>query len=269
MPASTLGALSFSASSSGTCSISASQSHDDGSAGEVLPAATDRRRDARHRVERVGAGAHRLEPGMQPDPLLGGAGAGQVGVVLALVHLQQVGRGVVDGGAGAQPLGPVDEHGRLLGAPGRRTGPPRRPTPTRRRRRRAPAASTTGALVISADTRATATAVSATRTASSGVSTTPDAKPQDPPWMTRTAKPRSSWSLAPWSTPSRTAERLVADPLEPEVRMAGPELPRPLQGSIAETAVGECGERRIQGSARSCGRTYPIGSTAFSPRERV
>jgi hypothetical protein len=51
---------------------------------------------------------------------------------------------------------------------------------------------------------ATVTADSATRTASSGVSTTPEAKPHDPWWITRTANPRSSASLAPCSAPSRT-----------------------------------------------------------------
>ena len=38
------------------------------------------------------------------------------------------------------------------------------------------------------------------RTASSGVITTPDAKPHAPPWITRTAKPRSSVSFAPAGT---------------------------------------------------------------------
>ena len=38
------------------------------------------------------------------------------------------------------------------------------------------------------------------------------------------------------------AEVLVADPLEPEVRMAGAELARPGQRGIAERAVGERGE---------------------------
>ncbi len=66
-------------------------------------------------------------------------------------------------------------------------------------------ASTTGSAVMLAATSATPTAVSATRRASSGVSTTPEAKPQDPRCTTRTAKPRSSLSLASWSTPSRTA----------------------------------------------------------------
>ena len=63
----------------------------------------------------------------------------------------------------------------------------------------------TGVLVISAATSATATAVSATRRASSVVSTTPEANPHEPRWITRTAKPTSSASSAVWSTPSRTA----------------------------------------------------------------
>ena len=71
-------------------------------AGEVLPAATDRRRDGAHRVEDAGLGvlARGLEAGLQPDPLLGGAGAAEVGVVLVLLHLLQEGGGVGDGRAG-------------------------------------------------------------------------------------------------------------------------------------------------------------------------
>ena len=88
----------------------------------------------------------------------------------------------------------------------------------------------TGVLVISAATSATAIAVSATRRASSVVSTTPEAKPQEPRWITRTAKPTSSASSAVWSTPSRTAEVLVPDPLEAEVRVAGPQLLCPARG---------------------------------------
>ena len=59
-------------------------------------------------------------------------------------------------------------------------------------------------VVIREATIATCTASSAMRIASSLLSTTPEAKPQAPWWITRTAKPRSSWSLASWSTPSRT-----------------------------------------------------------------
>ncbi len=46
--------------------------------------------------------------------------------------------------------------------------------------------------------------VSVTVTAACGVSTTPEAKPQAPLRITRTAKPMSSRSEAPWSRPSRT-----------------------------------------------------------------
>ncbi len=83
-------------------------------AGAVLPATADRRRDAGHRVEPLRAGAHRLEAGLQPDPLLGGPGAGEVGVVLVLLHLQQEGRGVLDGRAPQQPPRPVDQDRGLL-----------------------------------------------------------------------------------------------------------------------------------------------------------
>ena len=65
-------------------------------------------------------------------------------------------------------------------------------------------ASWTARLVILAATRATVTAVSAMVTASDSVSATPEAKPHAPSRITRTAKPRSSASWAPSSTPSRT-----------------------------------------------------------------
>ena len=65
-------------------------------------------------------------------------------------------------------------------------------------------ASSTGRRVIFAATWATVTAVSATVTASDSVSATPEAKPQAPSRITRTAKPRSSLSCAPSSAPSRT-----------------------------------------------------------------
>ncbi len=83
--------------------------------GEVLPASADRRCDRGHRVERVGAGAHRLEARLQPNALLGGAGAGEVGVELVLLNLQQVGGRVVDGRPGPQSVGPVDQESCLVG----------------------------------------------------------------------------------------------------------------------------------------------------------
>ena len=60
-------------------------------------------------------------------------------------------------------------------------------------------------VVIREATIATWTASSAIRIASSLVSTTPEAKPHAPWWITRTAKPSSSWSLASCSAASRTA----------------------------------------------------------------
>ena len=89
-----------------------------------------------------------------------------------------------------------------------------------------------------AATAATAIAVSATRTASSGVSTTPEAKPHEPWWMTRTAKPRSSLSLAPCRTPVTHEHALVAHPLEAEVGVGSAELTGAAQGRVAERAVG-------------------------------
>ena len=60
-------------------------------------------------------GAHRLEARHHPHPLLGGAGAGEVGVVLVLLHLLDERRRVADGRVRAQPVGPVDQHRRLVG----------------------------------------------------------------------------------------------------------------------------------------------------------
>ncbi len=66
-------------------------------------------------------------------------------------------------------------------------------------------ASSTGALVIGGrDPRHLDRSLGDADGLDSGVSTTPEANPQAPWWMTRTAKPRSSVSLAPCSTPSRT-----------------------------------------------------------------
>ena len=176
--------------------------------------------------------AHGLEAGLQPDPLLGGAGAGEVGVVLVLLHLLQDGGGVVDGVrrcAAARSSRRAGRPSRAVGtssgltsyaetqvtsswtgsgasSTGRAWSSPRRPRRPRRR-------------------------VSATRRASSSVSTTPEAKPQAPPWITRTAKPRSSASLRRLEDAVADAEVLVADPLEAEVGVAGAELLGPGQGA--------------------------------------
>ena len=64
-------------------------------------------------------------------------------------------------------------------------------------------ASSIGSELIGRETCARCTACSAIRTASS-VSATPAANPQVPSWITRTARPRSSSSLALSSTPSRS-----------------------------------------------------------------
>ena len=50
------------------------------------------------------------------------------------------------------------------------------------------------------------------------------------------------------------AEVLVADPLEAEVGVAGSELAGPVEGDVAEVAVGERGEGRVE-HGRSWGRT--------------
>ena len=156
--------------------------------GEVLPPPADGEGDAPHRVEGVRAGAHRLDLRVDPDPLLGGHRAGQVGVVLVLLHLPDRGRRVVDRRALPQPLGPVDEQRRLLrdrhlervhvvrrdpgdvgvhrlgGDLHRRAGHLRGHLGHRDRGLRDPPAS-------------------------SVVSTTPEANPHEPRWITRTAKP--------------------------------------------------------------------------------
>ena len=85
---------------------------------EVLPAPGGRWCDRPHGVDdpTVGVGPERLELRLQPDPLLGGHGARQVGVVLVLVHQLQAGRRVLDGRVAAQQLGPPhEEHGLLRG----------------------------------------------------------------------------------------------------------------------------------------------------------
>ena len=84
--------------------------------GEVLPPAAHRRRDGGHRVEDPGLRvlARGLEAGLQPHPLLGGPGAAEVGVVLVLLHLLQEGGRVGDGRTRAQALGPVDQQRGLL-----------------------------------------------------------------------------------------------------------------------------------------------------------
>ena len=68
-------------------------------AGEVLPAAADRRGQGAHRVEDAGGGvgAEDLDLGVDADTLLGRRGPGEVGVELVLENLQQGSFGEVDG----------------------------------------------------------------------------------------------------------------------------------------------------------------------------
>ena len=84
---------------------------------EVLPAAADRRCDGAHRVEDAGllVGAERLEHRLQADPLLGGRGAGQVGVELVLHDLLQGAGRVLHPGCVEQPLGPPGQQVDLVG----------------------------------------------------------------------------------------------------------------------------------------------------------
>ncbi len=87
-----------------------------GVAGEVFPAPAGRRPAGAHRLEGA-AGAvdrGRLQLRVQPDPLLGGDGAGQVGVELVLLHLHHQGLDVVHAVGGQQALGPVPEQRELL-----------------------------------------------------------------------------------------------------------------------------------------------------------
>ena len=95
-------------------------------------------------------------------------------------------------------------------------------------------ASSTGVVVISAATWATATAVSASRTASSSVSTTPEAKPQAPPWIDPDGEAEVLGVGGALEHAVADAEALVADPLEPEVGVGGAELGRPGEGGVAE-----------------------------------
>ena len=120
-----------------------------------------------------GAGPHRLEAGLEPDPLLGGAGAGEVGVVLVLLHLQQVRRGVLDGRARRAAGSVQSMRSAAFSAVGTSSGFTSYAETQVTSSWTGSGASSTGRVVIRAATRATATAVSATRTASSGVSIDP------------------------------------------------------------------------------------------------
>ena len=212
--------------------------------GEVLPAAADGEGDAPHRVEGVGARAHRLDPGIDPHPLLGGHRPGQVGVVLVLEHLPDRGRRVVDRRTLPEPLGPVDEQRRLLrdrhvervhvvrrdpgdvgvhrlgGDLHRRAGHLRGHLGHRHRGLRDPPR-----LV--------------------GGQHHPGGEPPRPAvdHPHREADVVGVERGLEHSVADR--EVLVPDPLEAEVRVVGPQLLCPTKGNRAELAVGEGGEARI------------------------
>ncbi len=88
-------------------------------AGQVLPAAAGRRGQRVHRLEPAGGPVDRGggQRRRDPDPLLDGRGAGQVGVELVLPHHGHPGLHVVDAVGGQQPPRPVGEQRHLV--PGR------------------------------------------------------------------------------------------------------------------------------------------------------
>ena len=200
--------------------------------------------------KRVGAGAHRLEAGLQPDPLLGGAGAGEVGVVLVLLHLQQVRRGVVDGGA-RRAAGSVQSMSSAAFS----------------------AVGTSSGFTSYAETQVTSswTGSGASSTGRRGhLGGDPRDRHRglgDPHRLVgREHHARGEAPGAAVDDADREAEVLgvagalqhavahaevlVADPLEAEVRVAGAELARPLQRGVAERAVGQGGEGRVETGGR-------------------
>jgi hypothetical protein len=85
-------------------------------AGEVLPAASDRRCDRPHRVELAArlVDRHGRQLRVQPYALLGGHRPGGVGVELVLVHGEQGGVHMVHAARREQPGAPVRQQRRLL-----------------------------------------------------------------------------------------------------------------------------------------------------------
>ena len=131
-------------------------------------------------------------------------------------------------------------------APGCRTGRCRTPTPRSRRRGPAPGRARPARVVIARRHPGDRHRLlgDADRLVG-GQEATPEAKPHAPPWTTRTAKPRSSTSLAPWRAPSRTAGA-GSGPARSGSRRASRPAPRPAASAAsAEVAVGEREEARI------------------------
>ena len=117
VPASTEGARSFSARSSGSSSSSASQCQPpaDGRSGQELPAAADRRCQRAHRLEAVVRQGQRLELRLQADPVLGGPCPVEVGQVALLRHGEQRRRRVRDGVVVTEAPAPLGQQGDLVG----------------------------------------------------------------------------------------------------------------------------------------------------------
>ena len=175
-------------------------------AGDELPAATDRRRQAPHRLEltRLGVDPHCGQRRHEPHPLLGGRRPDQVGVELVLEYLRDSGVDVIDAGGGEQPGGPVGQQRDLVGV-----GDVERVDVVGRD----PARVGIGGLVGQFDRLAVDGLGSPSRSrrparrparAASGVRSTPAANPQVPSCTTRTANPVSSSSSLPSRLPSRS-----------------------------------------------------------------
>ncbi len=99
-------------------------------------------------------------------------------------------------------------------------------------------------------------AVSVTWTAESGVSTTPEAKPQAPLRITRTAKPTSSVSEAPWRRPSRT--RTSWDRIRSNRKSAWVTWKSRARIKAASASGGRGARRTSDRSAtKTCPATYP------------
>ena len=223
------------------------------------------RRDRGHRVEGVGAGAHRLEAGLHPHPLLRRAGAGQVGVVLVLLDLLEAGRRVVDGSAGAEPVGPVDEQGGLVG--GRHL---ERVHVVRRDPRdvvvdRLRCDLDRGRRHLGGDQRDLDGALRHRDRLVGGE----DHPGGEPPGAAVDHAHREAEVLTvagPLEDAVARGEVLVADPLEAEVGMADTQLPRAGQGGVPETAVGERDEGLVE--LRTTHDGEPIRESRGSPAGR-
>ena len=257
MPASTLGAASFSASSSGTSRelgvpVPAPSAPRRGTPSRGRPAA--RWCASSRRCRRASSAPIASNAGLRAGPAAGWCGCRRGRrSTCSRCTCSRSARGVVDGRRAA-----------AAGGSSRRAAPPSR--------RRGTSNGSTSYDETQVTSSYTGSGASSTRrgghrgrrparprppsrrpaTASSAVRTTPEAKPQAPSWTTRTAKPRSSASLRPLEPPSRTREVLVAHPLEAEVGVGRAEL---------------AGTRCSAASATECnGRAWNAGSISGTGR---